>query len=137
MTNDYFRNTVSAICYSIIQNNFQSLDPAVDFPHNQVVNFVLEQHSRMPDFLQFPIVCLTLTFDLAGIIQGGSLFHTKPPTQRWRQIESWKNSSIGTCRDLIRFYESLVVFDWYSSCKPYVQLSKRQSYHQSAGATQV
>jgi hypothetical protein len=132
-----FRNTVSALCYSIIEHNFQPLDPAVDFPHNQVVNFVLEQHSRMPDFLRFPIVFLTLVFDLAGILQGGSLFHNQPPTQRWRQIESWKNSPIGPCRDLIRFYESLVIFDWYSSCKRYVQLSKRQSYYQSATATQV
>ncbi|WP_211176370.1 hypothetical protein [Brasilonema sp. UFV-L1] len=132
-----FRNTASAICYSIIQNNFPQIDPAVDFPHNKVVNFVLEQHSRMPDFLRFPIICLTLIFDLAGIIQAGSLFHSQSPIQRWRQIESWKNSPIGPLRDLIRFYESLVIFDWFSSCKSYVQISERQSYHQSAAATQV
>jgi hypothetical protein len=67
----------------------------------------------MPDFLRFPIACLTLIFDLVGIAYGGSPFHRLPHSVRWRQIESWKNSPIGFCRDLIRFYESLVVFDGY------------------------
>lgn len=107
-----FNYTVSALCYSIIQQRFQLIDGC---PHNEVIRFVIQQHSRMPDFLRFPIVCLTLAFDLAGIIQGGSVFHRLPHSVRWRQIESWKNSPIGFCRDLIRFYESLVVFDWYSS----------------------
>ena len=109
-----FKHTASALCYSIIQHRFAPIDPALDFPHNKVASFVLNQHSRMPDFLQFPIACLTLIFDLAGIIYGGSLFHRLPHSVRWQQIESWKNSPIGFCRDLIRFYESLVVFDCYS-----------------------
>lgn len=110
-----FKSTVSALCYSIIQQRFEPINPALDFPNNEVTRFVLQQHNRMPDFLRLPIICLTLAFDLAGIVQGGALFHRLPHSVRWRQIESWKNSSIGFCRDLIRFYESLVVFDWYSS----------------------
>lgn len=109
-----FKSTVSALCYSIIQQHFSPLDSALDFPHNQVTHFVLEQHRRMPDFLRLPIVCLTIAFDLAGIAQGGTLFHHQPHSARSHQITAWKNSALGPCRDLMRFYESLVVFDWYS-----------------------
>ena len=110
-----FEHTVSALCYSIIHQRCQQAASASTFPHNQVVRFVLRQHRRMPDFLQFPIRFLTLLFDLWGIIQAGSLFHRQPHSQRWRQIESWKQSSLGICRDFIRVYESLTLVYFYSN----------------------
>ena len=109
-----FQSTVSALCYSIIRQNCQPVDLAEDFPHNEVVRFVLGQHRGMPDFLRLPVAVLTLIFDLWGIWRGGAVFHRQPHAVRWRQIESWKNSSFGFCRDLMRFYESLVIFCWYS-----------------------
>jgi hypothetical protein len=109
-----FRYTISALCYSIIHQHCQSAGSAWAFPHNDVVHFVLQQHSRMPDFLRFPIIVLTLAFDLWGIVQGGHLFHRSPHSTRWRQIHSWRESRIACCRDLIRFYESLTLFGWYA-----------------------
>src|SRR5262245_17015631 len=110
-----FKDTVSALCYSIIYQCCQPTHSALAFPHNDVVRFVLRQHSYMPDFLRFPIVALTLAFDLWGIVQGGSLFHMQPHRTRWRQIQAWQSSPIGVCRDLIGFYEGLTVFSWYAS----------------------
>jgi hypothetical protein len=110
-----FRYTVSALCYSIINQRCESTSSALAFPHNEVVQFVLQQHSRMPDFLRFPIVFLTLVFDLWGIVQGGSVFHRLPPETRSCQINSWRSSPLGFCRDLMRFYESIAVFGWYAS----------------------
>ena len=109
-----FQNTASALCYSIIQQRCSPSSSASAFTHNEVVRFVGQQHRSMPDFLQFPIMVLTLVFDLWGIVRRGSLFHRLPHTERWDQIESWQNSPLGFCRDLIRFYESLTVFGWYS-----------------------
>jgi hypothetical protein len=110
-----FQNTASALCYSIIEQRCESASSALTFHHNKVVCFVLQQHSRMSDFLQLPIVVLTLIFDLWGIVQGGTLFHRLPPSVRWLQIESWRRSPIGACRDLIRFYESLTIFSYYAN----------------------
>jgi hypothetical protein len=33
---------------------------------------------------------------------------------RQQQIQAWKSSPLQICRDLIRFYESLVVLYWQS-----------------------
>lgn len=110
-----FENTASALCYSIIHQRCQFTTSELAFPHNNVVRFVLQQHSRMTDFLQLPIVILTLAFDLWGLVRRGALFHRLPHPTRWHQIRGWQNSPIGVCRDLIRFYESLSVFGWYAS----------------------
>lgn len=110
-----FKYTVSALCYSIIHQRCEPTSSALAFPHNDIVHFVLQQHNRMPDFLRFPILFLTLVFDLWGILQGSSPFHRSLPATRWRQIKSWRSSRIGFCRDLMRFYESLTVFAYYDT----------------------
>ena len=112
--NQLFINTASALCYSIIQQCCQSADSPNHFPHNDIVRFVLQQHNRMPDYLRFPIFLLTLFFNFWGLIAGGSPFYRQPHKMRWDQVCAWKNAPISICRDLIRFYESLVVLGWKS-----------------------
>jgi hypothetical protein len=107
-----FENTASALCYSIIHHRCKNDNENTDFPHNQIVQFVLDQHHRMPDYLKLPIIFLTLIFDLWGILRKGSLFHLQSDNIRWQQIESWKHSPLGIFQDLMRFYESLVIFSW-------------------------
>ncbi len=114
MLNQLFTNTASALCYSIIQHCCQPTLSLQDFPHNDVVRFVLQQHQRMPDYLRFPIVFLTVIFDVWGVIVNGSLFHHQSHTMRWQQILAWKTARFSLSRDLIRFYESLVVLAWKS-----------------------
>jgi hypothetical protein len=113
-----FQHTVSALCYSIIDQRCQSSGTVqrsiTAFPNNEVVEFVVEQHQRMPDFLRFPILILTLIFDGLAVLWRGAPFHTLPPNLRSQQIETWRNSRFSFCRDLIRFYESLTLFSWYS-----------------------
>ncbi|MGH8509366.1 MAG: hypothetical protein ACREVH_11715 [Gammaproteobacteria bacterium] len=110
-----FINTVSALCYSML---IEEREPAAgedcNLSPNAVVNFVLDQHERMPDYLRFPFLLFTIFFDLAGVVHGGTLFHRMEQSDRRRQIEAWRNSRFGLPRDFIRFYESLVVFCWYS-----------------------
>ena len=40
--------------------------------------------------------------------------HQQGHDRRWKQVEAWRSSKVGPCRDLVRFYESLVVFGSYS-----------------------
>lgn len=109
-----FKNTVSALCYSLIDYRFPVSTTSLYFPHNSVVQFVLEQQKRMPDYLQFPLFILTLIFEFSGLMRG-SLFHYQSPSMRQLQILAWKNSPFQVCRDVIRFYESLVVLYWQSN----------------------
>ncbi|HAO10840.1 MAG TPA: hypothetical protein DCQ51_06635 [Planktothrix sp. UBA8407] len=114
MIKQFFATTVSALCYSLIDYRFKSSAIPQHFPNNSVVNFVIQQQNRMPDYLQFPLFILTLIFDIWGLLGTGLFFHSQSPSMRQLQIESWKNSPLQICRDLIRFYESLVVLYWQS-----------------------
>lgn len=112
-----YEHTVSALCYSIIQERCQELPSGPVFRHNDAVRFVLDQQRRMPDFLRGAFVGLTLLFDGCGLVHGGRRFHRLPHAARWRQVEAWRGSRLSFCRDLVRFYESLVLLFWYS--EPY------------------
>lgn len=107
-----FTSTASALCYSIIELRYPNPENSEKFPHNQVVQFVLSQYQKMPDYLKFPFLILTLIFDIAGIFNAKKLFHSQPASVRLQQVEAWKNSSLTVFRDLIKFYESLVVLCW-------------------------
>jgi hypothetical protein len=109
-----FQSTVSAIVYSILRERFQPADPGRGFPRNRAVRFLLEQHGRMTDYLRWPLVVLTIVFDWSSLPRHGRRFHRLDPSRRAGRIEAWRTSPLGPCRDLIRFYDSLVVFYWYS-----------------------
>jgi len=109
-----FQATVSALSYSIIRERCPDSDSHLEFSHNQAVRFVLEQHGGMPDFLRFPFACVTVAFGLSSLLRYGKPFHRLPHQVRWRQVEAWRAAPLSVCRDLIRFYESFVVFFSYS-----------------------
>ena len=111
-----FGNTVSAICYSIVRDESQSAGAfgRVAVSPNAVVHFVLDQHARMPDYLRFGILVLTVCFSLAGVRYGGALFHQLDAAARQRQLTAWRHSRARLPRDFVRLYESLAVFCWYS-----------------------
>ncbi len=104
--------TVSALAYSIIRERCAATGQG--FPHNRVVRFVLDQQRRMPDYLRTPLALLTLAFDAWPLPVTGRPFHRLPHERRWRQVLAWKRSRLGVRRDLVRFYEGLVLFGWHA-----------------------
>ena len=106
-----FEDTVSALTYSLIHEHG---GPPYSALHNQVVRFVLAQHGRAPDHLRGPLLVLTCAFDLMSIVVSGQPFHRLTPDRRRRQLRAWRTARLGVCRDLVRFYETLVVFGWTS-----------------------
>lgn len=110
--NQWFHDTVSALAYSLAQPHEASeqLRP----PHNDLTQFILTQHAQMPDHLRVPMQLAALGFDTFGMQKGGKPFHKQSPERRAQQIASWKNSSIGPQRDLIRYFESLTTLALYS-----------------------
>ena len=109
-----FENTVSAVCYEIARSQNSDFCPIDVPPYNDVTAFVLGQWHRMPRFLAWPLRLATVGFALRGLLSGGSLFHQLPPHRRAILLESWRRSSLGPCRDLIRFYRSLAIMALYS-----------------------
>ena len=106
-----FEDTVSALTYSLIREHG---GPPHSSLHNQVVRFVLEQHGRAPDYLRVPLLVFTCVFDVASLARAGEPFHRLTPERRGRQLLAWRTARLGVCRDLVRFYETLVVFGWTS-----------------------
>jgi hypothetical protein len=106
-----FEDTVSALTYSLIREHG---GPPYSPLHNQVVRFVLEQHGRVPDHLRVPLLAFTCVFDVAALVGTGQPFHRLTPERRRRQLRAWRTARLGVCRDLVRFYETLVVFGWTS-----------------------
>jgi len=102
---------VSALTYSIIRaHGGAEFSPA----HNRVVGFVLAQSLRAPDYLRLPLRLATRLFDLSAVLATGHRFHRLRPERRQRVVQAWSNAPLAACRDLMRFYESLVVFGWTS-----------------------
>lgn len=109
-----FEKTVSAICYEVAQSQNSGLVRLDSPPWNDVTQFVIGQWHRMPRFLAWPLRIATLGFACAGILTTGKFFHNLAPTRRGPIIESWRQSSIGPCRDLMRFYRSLALLALYN-----------------------
>jgi hypothetical protein len=106
-----FEATVAALCATIIRDRTGVREPGERL--ERTVQFVLGQHGRMPDYLRLPLCLLTLVFDWSGLLRGAR-FHRQDDAGRIRQLERWRQSRLAPCRDLIRFYESLVTLYWYS-----------------------
>ncbi|MGI9290079.1 MAG: hypothetical protein ACR2QG_02240 [Gammaproteobacteria bacterium] len=68
---------------------------------------IVGQHGRMPDYLRLPLLIATYVFDFAGLFSGGKRFRHKDSESRQMQLETWKRSRVGSCRNFVRFYESL------------------------------
>ena len=107
-----FHNTVSALCYDLARGHGEHWLPA-----NDAARFVLRQHARMPRHLGWGIRAATLLLSASGLLHGG-LYHRLSPERRGRIVLAWKRAFLQPFRDLIRFYESLVVMAIYSRPSP-------------------
>src|SRR4051812_3192422 len=90
-----FHDAASALIYALAGSRTEPGHPELRAPYNDLTRFVLEQHSRMPDYLRGPMLAATLGFDLLGCVRTGHRFHHLSAGARLQQIEAWKNSKVG------------------------------------------
>lgn len=109
-----FENTVSALCDEIARSQNSGFEPMESLSTDDITDFVLGQWRRMPRFLAWPLRFATIAFAVSGLWRGGALFHRLTPSRRGLLLEAWRQSRIGPCRDLVRFYRSLAIFAFYS-----------------------
>ncbi len=107
-----FEKTVSALAHTIAGQRCGPTTSQVS--RERVADFVLAQHGRMPDYLRLPLKALTLAFSVSSVITSGRRFHRLSYERQCRQVSQWKTSWFGPFRDLMKFYESLVIFGCYA-----------------------
>ena len=102
--------TITALASTIVA---ERCDPAgTHVP--RVAMFVAAQVRRMPDHLRSPLRLATLVFASFAFLHAGRPFHLASDVQRRRQVGWWRRCP-GPPRDLIRFYENLIVYGWFAS----------------------
>ncbi len=126
-----FDSAVSALTDSIIEEQCLGAGPEATGSREAVTRFLIQLHASMPDYLRFPMKCLTLAFDAWPLPFTGKPFHRLSHEQRCRQIRAWRHSAIGKRRDLMKFYDSLVVFGCYSTVYAPVQSPGRSESNPS------
>ena len=110
----YLSKTISTLCRDIAVIHDHADPACVAASYDDVTEFVFEQLRKMPAFLSWPILLATAVFGVSRFLLEGSLFHKRAQEQRPLQVESWRHSSFGLSRELIKFYTSLVVLVLYS-----------------------
>jgi choline dehydrogenase-like flavoprotein len=120
-------DTVSALAYAIASGHAPEETATLGPPFNDLTAFVLEQHSRLPDYLRSPMEAVTVGFDLIAALQSGKRFHRHAPVARQSQIQAWKRSSVGAMRDLVRYYESLTLLALHSRAGESGAVAKSQA----------
>jgi len=109
-----FADTASALIHSLMSEHACVGGLELQPPYNDLTQFVLEQHARMPDYLHTAMIAATAGFDFSSVPFTGSRFHCLPLEKRRAQVNAWRNSSIGAKHDLIRYFESLALLALYS-----------------------
>src|SRR3954464_4059275 len=110
MLRGWFESVVLSLTGTILQAH----QPPTSEEALRVATFIREQHARLPDFLRVPLLLLTLLFDVWPVLRLRGWFHGQTLQRREAQVLAWKSSRRGPCRDLLKFYESLAVFGWFS-----------------------
>src|SRR3546814_5879040 len=82
--------------------------------HDALPIFLLETHSKIPDYMRFSIRILTLLFDAWSYPIKGKPFHRLPLSQRIYLVAAWENSRLEFRHGLIVFYRSFATFGLYS-----------------------
>ncbi|MBT5551174.1 MAG: hypothetical protein HOJ79_11945 [Nitrospina sp.] len=85
---------------------------------NEASSILLGKILLMPRYLGVPMLILIILFDWYGGIISGKRFHNQKYPHKNRQIDQWKHSSVGICRDFIQFHERLTMFIYYSQPQP-------------------
>jgi hypothetical protein len=105
--------TTSALAYELVGLQGSAL-AGVSPDHDDILRFVTRQMDLMPGLLALALKAATLAFAASSLVVDGAFFHQEESSRRKARVEAWRRSKLGPCRDLIKFYSSLVVLALYS-----------------------
>jgi len=79
-----------------------------------VTGFLLESHSKMPDYVRLGFRVVVIGFDIWSFPMSGKPFHLLDSARRIRQLDGWEHSRFGSKRALIVFFRTLTTFGLFS-----------------------
>ncbi len=110
--------TILALTEALVQERCSHRETNPQVLTLEVVQFVTDQQTRMPDYLRPPLRGLTILFRASASIRFGRPFHKLSHEKRWRQITAWKHSPLAFQRDFVKFFETIIVFAWFAARYP-------------------
>jgi choline dehydrogenase-like flavoprotein len=106
-----FEDAVSGLCYAFIHGRYGDRAGPPGPRWNRTVRFVLDQHTRMPDYLRVPLMAATLLLDQSTRLSALAPLHRLAPQRRAQAIAAVRRARIlGPLKEILRFYETLSVF---------------------------
>jgi hypothetical protein len=107
-----FDKCIEAIAETLVTREFPLSRQAEK--SGDIAAFLLEVHSRMPDYLRLVFRILTLVFDAWPYPMTGKPFHRLSLARRSDQLDRWEHSRLQSRHGLIAFYRTLAIFGLYS-----------------------
>ena len=80
---------------------------------SEIAGYIELQITLLPKILRFAVKLAIRTFILESIIFHGKTFNAASPSSRLGHMKRWENSRIAARRDFIRYFRSLVLFNYY------------------------
>lgn len=105
-----FDAVVAAVAEAVCAEAARGGPALLAAPYDDAARFAAAQVRRMPVHLRAPVMLLTLSFDLAGVVRTGRSLAALDTESRVRRLAAWRASSFGPCRSLARLYETLCLF---------------------------
>ena len=104
-----FYKSLSCIVYTLAAQYASKLGLSLTIQEkNRTVQFVTDQHRQMPEVFKLGICVLTLFLCLHSLRLGGLLYRIAPKS-RLEALESWRTGPLSFQRDLMKYYDSLVL----------------------------
>tara|TARA_R110000744_G_scaffold43147_4_gene96991 strand:+ start:16242 stop:16586 length:345 start_codon:yes stop_codon:yes gene_type:complete len=104
-----FSNTISALVITLVREN-TGLEGVYNGQLGHAESFVINQLKRMPDYILVVLQLLLFIFNIIVIIKTGKRFSKLHPSKRLRMIQNLRGSLFGFMRDLVKVFDSLVLF---------------------------
>jgi hypothetical protein len=104
------KKTVTAICWTICRGR-EGLDVLENHQPHHANAFIEYQLTKLPDYLVLPFNGLILFFSLCALFKHATLFHRLTYSKRHQILMRWRHSRLGFCRDFVRFFDALIIYD--------------------------
>lgn len=79
-----------------------------------ITETICRKITGVPKHFYFALILFTYCFDLAALVVTGHRFYGASLSEQGKYISFCKKSWIGPFRDVIRLYETLTMFTYYS-----------------------
>ncbi len=101
-----YADTIIAISEVLSDQHLRDIDEPMP-SSDAIAAEIIACQQNLPDYLSLPMRILTWCFGLSSLPGNWCTFHRLDLSRQFAQLQYWRNSKFGVCRNFVRFYESL------------------------------